>query len=58
MIKNLPINVEEEVKLKFDKLQFDLKVREKKKRSQSELVNMLMDFFKDNYKGVKIKKIK
>lgn len=56
-MKQESIKLSEEVKLKFDKLQFDLKIKEKKKRSQNELVNMLMDFFKDNYKGGKIKKL-
>lgn len=55
-MKQESIKLSEEVKIKFDKLQFDLKVKEKKKRSQSELVNMLMDFFKVNYKGDKVKK--
>lgn len=58
MTKNLPINVEEEIKLKFDQLQLDLRVKEGKRRTQSELLNMLMDFFKDNYKGGRIKKLR
>lgn len=47
-MKQETLKVEEEVKLKFDKLQFDLKIKEKKKRTQSEIINMLINFFKHN----------
>jgi len=45
------INVEDDVKTEFDTLQFDLKIKEGKKKTQSELVKMLMNFYKVN-KGV------
>ena len=51
------LKVKDNTKAKFDKLQFDLKVKEGKKRTQDELENMLIDFFKENYKGDKIKKL-
>jgi hypothetical protein len=45
-MKNEPLNVKTKTKTKFDKLQFDLKQKGQKK-NQDEIVNMLIDFFKE-----------
>lgn len=34
----------------FEKLRYDIRFKEKKRRTQSETVKMLMNFFKINYK--------
>ena len=49
------IKVIDETHEKFEKLKFDLRFKTKITRTQDELVNMLMDFFKKNYKGGKCK---
>lgn len=46
------INVEEKTKLEFDKLQFDLKLKGVK-RTQEEIVKMLINFWKVNNKEFK-----
>ena len=47
------INAETNVKEKFEKLRSDLKFKHKILRTQSELVNMLVDSFKFHRKGGK-----
>jgi len=53
---NTTIKVTSETKLKFDKLQSDLKFKEKKSKTQDELVDLLINVFKENYKKKGVEK--